>query len=161
MDAISYLFRQVLSVSGTTFAFTTAILATYILMFGLMRAVGFPILFRVPLVSHVMTVQLGLLFSFHLSSPYCTTDPPFPLLLVIALSWTYLLTPRLGQDALWTVCSSPYLLHTLPSLLLYYLHVHQYLLMCTLRAPPMPAPPHCCLMYHCTVCACYRTPLHV
>ena len=105
----------------------------------------------------VMTMHLGLLFSFHLSSPYCTTDPPFPLLLVIALSWTYLLTPRLGQDALRTVRSSPYLLHALPSLLLYYLCVHQCLLMCTFRAPPMPASPHCCLMYHCTICAHYRT----
>ena len=55
----------------------------------------------------------------------------------------------------------PYLLHALPSLLLYYLCMHQYLLMCTLHAPPMPIPPHCCLMYHCTICAHYRTPLHV
>ena len=51
-----------------------------------------------------------------------------------------------------------YLLHALPSPSLYYLRVHQYLLMCTLCAPPMPVPPHFCLMYHGTVCACYWTP---
>ena len=84
-----------------------------------------------------MTMRLGLLFFFHLSSPYCTMDPPLPLLLVIALGWTYLLTPRLGQDALWTMRFLPYLLHALPSPLLYYLHVHQYLLMHTFRAPPV------------------------
>ena len=109
----------------------------------------------------VMTVHLGPSFSFTYSPPpfpsYCTTDT-LPSLLVIALSWTYPLIPRLGQDALWTVCPFPYLLHALPSPLLYYLHVHQYLLMCTLCAPPMPAPSHCCLMYHCTVCARYWTP---
>jgi hypothetical protein len=90
-------------------------------------------------------------------SSYCTMDT-LPSLLVIVLSWTYLPIPRLGQDALRTVRFLPYLLHALPSPLLYYLCVHQYLLMCTLHAPPMPTPPHCYLMYHCTVCAHYQTP---
>ena len=90
--------------------------------------------------------------------PYhCTTDT-LPSLLVIALSWIHSLLPRLGQDALRTVRFLPYLLHALPSPLLYYLRVHQYLLMCTLHAPPMPAPPHCSHMYHCTICARYQTP---
>ena len=31
----------------------------------------------------------------------------FPLLLITVLSWTYLLTPRLGQDALQTVDPPP------------------------------------------------------
>ena len=85
-----------------------------------------------------------------------------PLLpLVIALSWTYSLIPRLGQDALRTVRSLPYLLHALPLLLLYYLRVHQYLLMCTICAPVVPASPHCYHMYHCTFCARFLTPLHV
>ena len=113
----------------------------------------------------VMTVRLGLLFSFPyslfpLSYYYCTMDT-LPPLLVIALSWTYLLTPRLGQDALRTVHPLPYLLHAIPSPLLYHLRMHQCLLMCTVRTPPMPAPPHCYLMYHCTVHARYQTPLHV
>ena len=99
---------------------------------------------------------------FHLLSPppfpsYCTMDT-LPSLLVIALSWTYLLIPRLGQDALRTVHPSPYLLHALPSPLLYYLHMHQYLLMRTLCTPFVPVSPHCCLMYHCTFCACFLTP---
>ena len=56
----------------------------------------------------VMTVRLGLLFSFHLFPfppflYYCTMDT-LPSLLVMVLSWTYSLIPRLGQDALWTVC---------------------------------------------------------
>ena len=59
MDAISSLFRRVLSVSGTTFAFTTAILPAYILMFGLVRAVGLPILFQVSLVSRLFRPFLG------------------------------------------------------------------------------------------------------
>ena len=109
----------------------------------------------------VMTVHLGLLFSFHLFpfSPllYYTTDT-FLSLLVIALSWTYLLTPRLGQDALRTVRLLPYLLHALSSLLLYPLRVHQYLLMCTLCVPFAPVPPHHCLMYHGTFCAHFLTP---
>ena len=112
--------------------------------------------------SAVMTVCLELSFFFYpLSIPllllYYTTDT-FLLLLVIALSWTYLLTPRLGQDALQTACLLPYLLHALPSPLLYHLRVHRYLLMCTLCAPFVPVSPHCCLMYHCTSCACFLTP---
>jgi hypothetical protein len=59
MDAISSLFRRVLSVSGTSFAFTTAILPAYILVFGLVRAVGLPILFQVPLVSRLFRPFLG------------------------------------------------------------------------------------------------------
>ena len=70
--------------------------------------------------------------------PTVLRTPPFPSLLVIALSWTYLLTPRLEQDALRTVRSFLYLLHALPLLLLYYLRVHQYLLMCTICAPFVP-----------------------
>ena len=58
--------------------------------------------------------------------------------LVTTLSWTYPLIPRLGQDALRTVRLLPYLLHALPSPLLYYLRVHQYLLMRTLCAPFVP-----------------------
>ena len=108
-----------------------------------------------------MTVRLGLLFFLPSILSLLYYGPTLPSLLVIALSWTYLLTPRLRQDALQTVRFFPYLLHALPSLLPYYLHAHQYLLMCTLRALPMPASPHCYLMYHCTVCARYRTPLHV
>ena len=37
-----------------------------------------------------------------------------------------------------TVHPLPYLLHALPSPLLYHLRAHQYLLMCTLHAPPTP-----------------------
>jgi hypothetical protein len=88
---------------------------------------------------------------------YCTMDT-LPSLLVIALSWTYLLIPRLGQHALRTVCLLPYLLHALPLPLLCYLRVHQYLLMCTLVCPFVPVSPHRCLMYHCTSCARFLTP---
>ena len=102
--------------------------------------------------------------TFHPFSPpshcYCTMDT-LPSLLVIALSWTYLLIPRLGQDALRTVHALPYLLHALPPPLRCYLRAHQYLLMRTLRAPPMPVHPHCCLMYHHTISARFTTPLHV
>ena len=82
-----------------------------------------------------------------LLSYYCTTDT-LPSLLVTVLSWTYSLIPRLGQDASRTVHLLPYLLHVLPLPLLYHLRMHQYLLMCTLRALPMPTSPHCCLMCH-------------
>ena len=58
----------------------------------------------------VITVRLGPFFSFTYSLPpplhYHTTDTPLSFL-VIALSWTYLLTPRLGQDALRTVRLPP------------------------------------------------------
>ena len=107
-----------------------------------------------------MTVRLGHYFlSSILSFPpiYCTMDT-LPSLLVTALSWTYLLTPRWGQDALQTVRFAPYLLHDLSPPLLYHLGVHQYLLMCTLRALFMPASPRHCLMYHCTLCARFLTP---
>ena len=90
-----------------------------------------------------MTMHLGLSFflSFHSPFPLYYAMDTLPLLLV----------------ALRTVRVLPYLLHALPSPLLYYLRVHQCLLMRTLRALPMPAPPHCCLMYHCTICARYQT----
>ena len=109
-----------------------------------------------------MTVRLGLLFSFFhlfLISPsyYCTTGT-LPSLLDTVFSWTYLPIPRLGQDALRTVHPLPYLLHALPSPLLYYLRMHQYLLMRTLGAPFVPVSPHRCLMYHCTFCARLLTP---
>ena len=54
MVTMSSLFRRVLSVSGTTFAFTTATFAAYILAFGPVRAVALPILFQVPLVSRLL-----------------------------------------------------------------------------------------------------------
>ena len=110
---------------------------------------------------HVMTVHLGPYFSFIYFSPspiYCTVDT-LPSLLVTVLSWTYFLIPRWGQDALRSVrLPNPYLLHTLPSPLLYYLCVHQYLLMCTLCALFMPASPHRCRMYHRTFCARFLAP---
>ena len=91
----------------------------------------------------VMTVRLGLLFFLSIYSPilspcyYCTTDT-LPSLLDTVLSWIYHPIPRLEQDALRTVHLLPYLLHALPLPLLYYLRVHQYLLMCTLCAPFVP-----------------------
>ena len=54
--------------------------------------------------------------------------------------------------------SSPYLLHALPLPLLHHLRVQQYLLMCTLHAPFVPASPHCYLMYHCTFMHATRPP---
>ena len=109
-----------------------------------------------------MTIHWNYYFSFILPTfhCYCTMDT-FPSLLIIALSWTYPLTPRLGQDALWTVRALPYLLHALPSFLQCYLRAHQYLLMCTFCVPPMTVHPHRCLMYHCTISARYLTPLHM
>jgi hypothetical protein len=59
MDTMNSLLRRVLSVSVTTFAFTTATFAVYILAFGLVRAVAFPILFQVPLVSRLLRPFLG------------------------------------------------------------------------------------------------------
>ena len=56
-----------------------------------------------------MTMRLGHYFSFIYLSPspiYCTMDT-LPSLLVTVLSWTYLLIPRRGQDALRTVRLSP------------------------------------------------------
>ena len=108
-----------------------------------------------------MTVHLGLLFFFPL--------PLFPLHVVAAplaacnsLELDYPLTPRLGQDALRTAHSLfPYLLHALPSPLLYHLCVHQYLLMHDLCAPLVPASPHRYLMYHCTIGARFLPLLHV
>ena len=51
-----------------------------------------------------------------------------------------------------------YLLHALPSPLLYHIRAHQYLLMSTLCAPFMPAFPRRYLMYHCTLGACLPSP---
>ncbi|KAI0254464.1 nucleoporin protein Ndc1-Nup [Lactifluus subvellereus] len=59
MDIMTSLFRRVLSVSGTTFAFTTATFVVYTLAFGLVRAVALPILFQVPLVSRLFRPFLG------------------------------------------------------------------------------------------------------
>ena len=56
---------------------------------------------------------------------------------------------------------SPYLLHASPSLLLYRLCMHQYLLIHDLCAPFVPASPHCYLMYHCTIGARFLPLLHV
>ncbi|KAI0300488.1 nucleoporin protein Ndc1-Nup [Multifurca ochricompacta] len=47
------LFRHALGFGITTLAFTTATFAVYILAFGLMRAIALPLLFHVPLVSHL------------------------------------------------------------------------------------------------------------
>ena len=100
----------------------------------------------------VMTVRLDYYFLsptlFPL--PYSTTDT-LPSLLVNALSWTYLLTPRQRQDALRTVRPSPYLLHASPSPPLYYLRVHQYLLMCTLCARISSPLPYVSLHLLCTL----------
>ena len=56
---------------------------------------------------------------------------------------------------------SPYLLHASPSPLLYHLCMHQYLLIHDLCAPFVPTSPHCYLMYHCTIGACFPPLLHV
>ena len=53
------LFRRVLRISITAFAFTAVTFAVYILAFGLLRAVVLPILFQVPLVSHLLRPFLG------------------------------------------------------------------------------------------------------
>ncbi|KAI0277030.1 nucleoporin protein Ndc1-Nup [Russula aff. rugulosa BPL654] len=53
------LFRRVLSISITAFAFTSVAFAVYILAFGLVRAVVLPILFQIPLVSHLLRPFLG------------------------------------------------------------------------------------------------------
>ena len=54
-----------------------------------------------------------------------------------------------------------YLLHAFPSHLLYYLCMHQYLLICALYAPFVPTSSHLCLMYHCTIYPCPPVPLLV
>jgi hypothetical protein len=56
---MSALFRRVVTVSATAFAFTTATFAAYILAFGLVRAVALPILFQIPLVSRLFRPFLG------------------------------------------------------------------------------------------------------
>lgn len=53
------LLHRVLSTGITTLAFTTATFLTYTLAFGLMRAVVLPILFQIPLVSHLFRPFLG------------------------------------------------------------------------------------------------------
>ena len=53
------LFRRVLSISITAFAFTAITFSAYTLSFGLVRAIVLPILFQVPLVSHLLRPFLG------------------------------------------------------------------------------------------------------
>lgn len=53
------LLRQVTSISITTFVFTAATFVAYILAFGLVRAAALPILFQIPLVSHLLRPFLG------------------------------------------------------------------------------------------------------
>lgn len=53
------LFRRVLSISVTAFAFTAITFAAYILAFGLVRAIALPVLFQVPLLSHSLRPFLG------------------------------------------------------------------------------------------------------
>jgi len=53
------LFRRALSISITAFAFTAFTFAVYIIAFGLVRAVVLPILFQIPLVSHLLRPFLG------------------------------------------------------------------------------------------------------
>jgi nucleoporin NDC1 len=53
------LFRRVLRISITALAFTAVTFAVYILTFGLVRAVVLPILFQIPLVSHLLRPFLG------------------------------------------------------------------------------------------------------
>jgi nucleoporin NDC1 len=53
------LFRRALRISITAFAFTAVTFAAYILTFGLVRAVVLPILFQIPLVSHLLRPFLG------------------------------------------------------------------------------------------------------
>ena len=95
-------------------------------------------------VDSVMTVRLGLLIFSLLFYLF-----PLPLLY-------YRHSPFTQCHADCAPPLLPYLLHALPSPLLYHLHMHQYLLMCTLCAPFVPASPHCHLMYHCTFCAHYQ-----
>lgn len=53
------LLHRVLSTGITTLAFTTATFITYTLAFGLMRAIALPILFQIPLVSHLFRPFFG------------------------------------------------------------------------------------------------------
>jgi nucleoporin NDC1 len=53
------LFRRVLNIGFTTSAFTIVSFVAYTLAFGLMRAVTLPILFQIPLVSHLLRPFLG------------------------------------------------------------------------------------------------------
>ena len=96
----------------------------------------------------VMTLRLEHYFSFIYLSP--PSSSLFTVLWILSLCSSLCL-----MDC---VPPLPYRLHTLPSPLLYHLRVHQYLLMCTLGAPSVPASPHRCLMYHCTVCARFPAP---
>jgi nucleoporin NDC1 len=52
-------FRRVLNIGVTTCAFTAATFAAYFLAFGLMRAVALPMLFQIPLLSHLLRPFLG------------------------------------------------------------------------------------------------------
>ena len=53
------LFRRILSISVTAFVFTAVTFAAYILAFGLVRAIVLPILFQIPLLSHLLRPFLG------------------------------------------------------------------------------------------------------
>jgi nucleoporin NDC1 len=48
------LLHRVLSIGTTTIAFTTVTFVAYTLAFGLVRTVALPLLFRIPLVSHIL-----------------------------------------------------------------------------------------------------------
>ena len=86
----------------------------------------------------------------------------FPSLLVTVLSWTTFWHQDWDKMPCGLRTSPfPYLLHALPSPLLYHLRVHQYLLMHDLCAPFVPTSPHHYLMYHCTINACFLPLVHV
>jgi len=53
------LLHRVLSTGITALAFTTATFVSYTLAFGLTRAIALPILFQIPLVSHLFRPFLG------------------------------------------------------------------------------------------------------
>jgi hypothetical protein len=53
------IFRQVISISITSFVFTVATFVAYILAFGLVRSAALPILFQIPLVSHLLRPFFG------------------------------------------------------------------------------------------------------
>ncbi|KAI9511523.1 nucleoporin protein Ndc1-Nup [Russula earlei] len=59
VDPLIGLFRRVLSISVTTSVFAAATFAAYLVAFGLMRAIALPLLFQVPLVSHILRPFFG------------------------------------------------------------------------------------------------------
>lgn len=52
-------FRQILSIGTTTFAFVAATFVAYMLAFGLVRAIVLPILLQIPLVAHLLRPFFG------------------------------------------------------------------------------------------------------